>query len=775
MTEQRHRKDSPFAAQWLIFGVAASLLGALLAWNIYRGYAETGAMERERLSIRAKIAAENMARQLDSVGRMLSGLRDDWARWEKLEDGSDRANRRMAAMADVMTGVRFIAVFDARGRISATSQKEFIGQDFSHRDYFQAPLRNPDPDTLYVSPPYRNVSGVYTISMSRAIIAPDGRFAGAVMASLEPEEFRMLMNSVRYAPDMRAYLIHGDGVVFMAVPEQEGLTGKNVAAEPGSFFNRHIASGLAGSVISGMAPVVGEERMMVLRTSQPAAQRMNKSMVIAVSRNLPEIFAGWRREAGLEGGLFGVLVLVSGTGLFAYQRRQRNFNRLVAVYQAEQRKVAERLKLATEAASVGVWEHDLVSGKLFWDDSMFAIYGVRPESFSADYTAWRNSLLPEDVAEAEAATKPALEGKSYDICFRIRRGDGQVRTIRALARAYFDESGKAVRMVGINEDITERKRTEEALQESEAMLQATMKILPVGLWIMNAEGKIIFGNAAGQRIWAGAHYVGVEQFGEYKGWWLDNGKPVGPHDWAAARAIEKGETSIEEEIEIECFDGTHKIIFNSALPLRKSDGSISGAVIVNQDITERKQAEEQVRTLAFYDTLTHLPNRRLLDDRLRQAMAASKRSGMYCAAMFLDLDNFKPLNDTHGHDVGDLLLVEAARRIASCVREADTVARFGGDEFVVMLGELDADKAESAAQAGAVAEKIRSALAEPYELKFQRDGSAEATVVHRCTSSVGVVLFINHEAGPDEVLKWADMAMYRAKEGGRNRVHFHGS
>ena len=195
---------------------------------------------------------------------------------------------------------------------------------------------------------------------------------------------------------------------------------------------------------------------------------------------------------------------------------------------------------------------------------------------------------------------------------------------------------------------------------------------------------------------------------------------------------------------------------------------------LQEEVTRRKAMEEQVRQLAFYDALTGLPNRRLLADRLSQTMAASRRSELYGALMFLDLDNFKPLNDMHGHGVGDLLLLEVASRLTACVREVDTVARFGGDEFVVLLSELHANKTESTAQAGIVAEKIRASLSEPYRLTVpQRKGMADSVVEHHCSASIGVVVFVNHEASQDEILKWADAAMYQAKKAGRNLVEFY--
>jgi len=227
------------------------------------------------------------------------------------------------------------------------------------------------------------------------------------------------------------------------------------------------------------------------------------------------------------------------------------------------------------------------------------------------------------------------------------------------------------------------------------------------------------------------------------------------------------------EVQHRCKDG--RLLWGEVFSTaeRDANGAITGYHGITREITKRKQMEDQVRQLAFYDTLTNLPNRRLLNDRLRLAMAASRRSACHGALMFIDLDNFKPLNDTHGHVVGDLLLIEAADRLKSCVRAMDTVARLGGDEFVVMLSDLDADKAESTSQAELVAEKIRTHLSAPYRLRVGHDGTGGTTVEHLCTASIGVVVFINHEGSQDDILRWADTAMYEAKAAGRNLIRFY--
>ncbi|MDO9053910.1 MAG: EAL domain-containing protein [Gallionella sp.] len=194
-----------------------------------------------------------------------------------------------------------------------------------------------------------------------------------------------------------------------------------------------------------------------------------------------------------------------------------------------------------------------------------------------------------------------------------------------------------------------------------------------------------------------------------------------------------------------------------------TDGKVVNYIGSFIDITERKQAENDIHKLAYYDPLSLLPNRRYLLNRLRQAISISVRNQTGGALMFIDLDNFKTLNDTKGHDIGDLLLIEVAKRLQECIRDGDTVSRFGGDEFVLLLEGLSAEKAHAAVQARGVGEKILAALSQPYFLEGCELYSS---------SSMGITLFIDHAEKLDELLKQADTAMYEAKKSGRNALRF---
>lgn len=571
----------------------------------------------------------------------------------------------------------------------------------------------------------------------------------------------------------------------------------------------------------------------------------------------------------------------------------------------------ERWKFALEGAGDGVWDWNIQTGEALYSSRWKEMLGFTASEIGNTSAEWTNRVHPDDMPDTMAAIQAHIDGRTASAVaeFRIRCKDGSWRWVLGRGMVVSrTPDGRALRLVGTNTDITERKQAQDALRDSEAFLSAILDSVFDQIAVIGHDGTIIRVNEhwrsfalengveAGKpapHTDVGTNYLEVCQVGfgnlpdsgknardgiqavldgrlpifsmEYpchspdqQRWFKMRATPLnrgrrgaviahtnitdikqaeqalrdseerlslvlrgtqdGFWDWDLERdeiyysprwwhmlgysegelpadsalwrslmhaddqeratqvlgaALANGTNSYDVEFRLLHKDGHYLNLISRAFILRDEKGKairISGA---NMDITERKQMEQQVRHLAFYDALTQLPNRRLLHDRLSRAMAASKRNNCYGAVMFLDLDNFKPINDTHGHGVGDALLIEAANRLKTCIRDIDTVARFGGDEFVVTLSDLNADEFEAASQAEIVAEKILSILSEPYRLSIRREGNPDDELIeHHCTVSIGVALFINHEASQDDLLKWADAAMYQAKVAGRNTIRF---
>ena len=431
---------------------------------------------------------------------------------------------------------------------------------------------------------------------------------------------------------------------------------------------------------------------------------------------------------------------------------------VLGIYQdvTEQKQATEQLKeqvlrnqLILQATQDGFWLSDL-EGRLREVNETYC----RMSGYSMD------ELLTMHISDVEASENPAetqthiqrILETGFD-CFetRHRRKDGSILELE-VSTALVGE-GKDRLFFAFLRDITERKQS-----QAELRIAATAFETHESLIITDANSVIIRAN---QAFIYETGYASDEIIGQTPRLFRS-----GHHDEAFYKAmweIISRTGKWQGEVWDRRKNGEIYPKWLTISAVKGANGSVTHYVGSHIDITERKAAENEIQHLAFYDPLTQLPNRRLLMDRLQQAFASSTRSNRDGALLFLDLDNFKNLNDTLGHDIGDLLLQQVALRLQSCVREGDTVARLGGDEFVLLLEDLSEQVIEAAEQAEAIGKKILAVLNQPYQLAAHK---------YHSTPSIGVTLFNGHQQAMDELMQQADIAMYQAKQDGRNTLRF---
>ncbi len=438
-----------------------------------------------------------------------------------------------------------------------------------------------------------------------------------------------------------------------------------------------------------------------------------------------------------EGELLGVL----GVGRDITGRKETE----MALRQSQ-----TELREAQRIARVGSWQVDLGSNHVYWSEELYRMQGLDPASTPPDFTESARLFTPESWGHLNSALMQTAEaGIPYELELEMVKSDGSHGWMLARGEAVRNEREAIVGVRGIAVEITDRKRAEESLKLSDLVYQNTSE----GMLVTDADNRIVAINPA---FTAMTGYVAEEVVGQNPAF-LNSGR----QDTAFYKAMWDRINNTgywRGEIWNRRKNGEAYAELLTINTIYNEDGSVHRRVALFSDITEKKDAEAMIVNQANYDQLTQLPNRRLFQDRLQQEIKKAQREGQSTAMLYIDLDRFKEVNDTLGHDVGDLLLVEAAQRIKACVRDYDTVARLGGDEFTVILADLsDLSDIER------IAQNIIDSLTEPFTIKGR-----ESFV----SASIGIALYPDDATNVGDLLKNADQAMYRAKEDGRGRFHF---
>ncbi len=477
-----------------------------------------------------------------------------------------------------------------------------------------------------------------------------------------------------------------------------------------------------------------------------------RSLLSPTEQRLPWIAGG---AGALASGLLGVLVTLLV--------RQRTSALVQAQASDEARRQSEeRFRALFNQAAVGVAQINSQNGVI-----------VRINQRYCDIIGYTAAEL--QGRSLREISHPADQPAGFAQMDRLKAGD--IPEFR-IEKRYFHKNGAQVWVdltvtpmwtlgatpdfhIAMVQDITARKQMEETLRGNEQRLRGILQRLPVGVCLVQRDGRMSFRNERFVQI---CGYTELD-IPTAEQWWqhvYPDAETRARHRAAWGRALEHAHASdgsIEPaEYVIHCNDGQQRSVEIAGVLVGKDH------LITMVDLSQRKAAEEEIRYLAFYDPLTRLPNRRLLLDRLQQALATSARHQRSGALLLLDLDNFKTLNETQGHDRGDTLLLQVSHRLRACVHEDDTVARQGGDEFVVVLEDLGDTPEDAAARAEEAAQKILQALREPYTL----DGEA-----HHSSLSMGITVFSGMRETVDELLKRADLAMYQAKSAGRDTLRFY--
>ena len=467
MKDQWNAHNARFRKEWWGLAVLWLLLGVSIAMVLWLERRDKEAVERQQLMHQARIVHKNLQRQIHAVDHALLSLRQDVVRWHAWDQRPYWLGERLRAFSDAMTSVRTLSVLDANGKTIASSRSELVGEQFASRDYFQAARRAAatENDPLIVSPPFHTRLGVWAMNLTRAVRGPDGNLVTVVTATLDPEEFKTLLESVRYAPDVVATLAHGDGLRFLSAPADAQQLGVDLA-QPGTLFQKHRDSGLPESLYAGPLEPGQALQLTAMHTIHPADLQMDKPLVVTVGRDWHQMFAPWRARAWTLGGAWLLAGLALALSLGVTQRRRHQ------LWQREQELATQtatqqaRWQAVLQATQQGVWDWDLATGTVYFSPVWKSMLGYGEGDIGNGLQEWQSRVHPDDLEHVLNDVERHLRGETayYESLHRVRCKDGSYKWVQDRGQALErDARGRPLRLIGTHTDVTAQRQHQETL------------------------------------------------------------------------------------------------------------------------------------------------------------------------------------------------------------------------------------------------------------------------------------------------------------------------
>jgi diguanylate cyclase (GGDEF)-like protein/PAS domain S-box-containing protein len=722
----------------------AALAIAIVVWQLIYSAREREQAVRLQTQHYARAMAAHVLYSLQLADVSLLGFAN--AIKSLPQDSPEAVASLLAAARTNFHGTFWLAYIDKNGKgVASSNETSVTGYDFSDRDYFLV-HKEPGKGLFIGQPNIGQVTKRPLLFISRRVESADGAFLGVLVVPLDATRFAEVFDNSRLTSDVAITLMHTNGRIIARSPDFERTFNRDVSKS--DIFLRTLQSDTG--TFQGLSTIDGRSRIFSFR------KLPNLPLVINAGSSDVGISLLSRRHFIIAGsGLTLILLLMAGgtwlalRNFWTLEERENRYRKLyVAAVETEEKLMLseQRLRLIADNLPIVIAYLDRNQRYTFANRKFAQLFGITllPESRKSV----EDIIGPELYRHTQPHLQRAYTGETIYFERKTYRNDEE----RCDAVTYvpdFDENGEVIGLFVMAEDISERKKSEESMQLASLMYHNSSE----GMMVTDAEGMILSVNPAFSRI---SGFSAEEVVGHQAYELTSSGQDI--NFYSRMRQIISDTGHWEGEIWHLHKNGEHYLVWLRFNTVYDQNHKALRHVALFTDITKKKATEEAIWKQANFDALTGLPNRRMFNDRLRQEMKKTYRDMLPMALIFIDLDGFKAVNDTLGHDYGDILLKQVAERLLQSVRNTDTVARLGGDEFTVILAEM-----KETSDVVRIVQEILVNMSTPFRL---------GTEIAEISASIGISLYPEDAYDAETLIKNADQAMYAAKQQGRNRFNY---